>query len=90
MSKSAKKLKFEEALTRLERIIESLESGEVGIDESLAGYEEAMKLVAHCRKTLDEAEQRIRVIQTNAAGDIEAAPFEVDDEDSSSESQQTG
>lgn len=76
MSKANKKIKLEEALKRLEQIVDAMESGETGIDEMIADYEEGMRLVAHCRKTLDQAEQRIRVIQAGAAGEIEAIPFE--------------
>ena len=36
MSKPAKRLKFEDAMQRLDAIVEALESGEVGIEESIA------------------------------------------------------
>lgn len=57
MSKKAPK--FEDALARLESIAEEIEGGEIGLEESIARYEEGMKLVQHCRKILDAAEQRI-------------------------------
>jgi exodeoxyribonuclease VII small subunit len=76
MAKSGKRLKFEEAMERLDAIVEAMEAGEIGVEESIAKYEEAMKLAAHCRKILDEAEQRIQKIQLDAAGKIEATPFE--------------
>jgi exodeoxyribonuclease VII small subunit len=76
MSKSARKLKFEEAMQRLDTIVEAMESGQIGIEESIARYEEAMELAAHCRKILEEAELRIRKIQQNAAGQIRTEPFE--------------
>lgn len=76
MGKSGKKLKFEEAMARLDAIVEAMESGEIGIEESIARYEEAMALAAHCRRVLDEAEQRIQKIQADAAGRPELTPFE--------------
>ncbi|MCK4342928.1 MAG: exodeoxyribonuclease VII small subunit [Phycisphaerae bacterium] len=76
MSKSAKQLKFEEAMERLDAIVEAMESGEIGIEESIAKYEEAMNLAAHCRRILDQAEQRIQKIQLDAAGKPRATPFE--------------
>lgn len=76
MGKSGKKLKFEEAMARLDTIVEAMESGEIGIEESIARYEEAMALAAHCRRVLDEAEQRIQKIQADAAGEPELTPFE--------------
>jgi len=76
MSKPPKNLKFEQAMERLDAIVEAMESGQIGIEESIAKYEEAMQLAAHCRRILDEAEQRIRKIQLDAAGRPQAEPFE--------------
>jgi len=78
MSKPGKKLKFEQAMQRLDAIVEAMESGEIGIEESIAKYEEAMGLAAHCREILDEAEQRIKKIQQDAAGRLRTEPFEAE------------
>lgn len=59
MAKS-KKPKFEEALKRLEKLTEEIERGEIGLEESIARFEEGMKLVTLCRKSLANAEQRIQ------------------------------
>jgi exodeoxyribonuclease VII small subunit len=76
MSKPAKRLKFEDAMQRLDAIVEALESGEIGIEESIARYEEAMTLAAQCRQILDAAEQRIQKIQLDATGKPQVTPFE--------------
>jgi exodeoxyribonuclease VII small subunit len=76
MNKPGKRLKFEEAMQRLDAIVAAMESGEIGIEESIARYEEAMALAAHCRQILDQAEQRIQKIQLDAAGKPQAVPFE--------------
>lgn len=76
MSKPAKRVKFEEAMQRLDAIVEAMESGEIGVEESIAKYEEAMGLAAHCRQILDQAEQRIQRIQLDAAGQPQVTPFE--------------
>jgi exodeoxyribonuclease VII small subunit len=76
MSKPAKRLTFEEAMQRLDAIVQAMESGEIGVEESLAKYEEAMRLAAHCRQILDQAEQRIQKIQLDAAGKPQVTPFE--------------
>ena len=76
MSKTPKNLKFEQAMQRLDAIVEAMESGEIGIEESIARYEEAMNLATHCRKILDESEQRIKKIQIDAAGKPKAEPFQ--------------
>jgi len=76
MSKTPRNLKFEQAMQRLDAIVEAMEAGEIGIEESISKYEEAMQLAAHCRRILDEAEQRIKKIQLDAAGQPKAEPFE--------------
>jgi exodeoxyribonuclease VII small subunit len=76
MGKSTRKLKFEDAMGRLDAIVEAMESGEIGIEDSIAKYEEAMKLASHCRQVLDAAELRIKKIQTDAAGRLQTEPFE--------------
>ncbi len=47
------KLSFESALTELEQMIERIESGSVGLEESLTEYERGVKLFHHCRTILD-------------------------------------
>ena len=76
MGKSGKPLKFEEAMQRLDDIVRAMEHGEIGVEESIAQYEEAMRLAAHCRQILDQAEQRIQKIQLDAAGRPQLTPFE--------------
>jgi len=53
-------LGFEEALEAVESIIERIESGEVGLEDSIAEYEKGAALLKRCRATLERAEQRIR------------------------------
>ncbi len=50
---------YEAAIERLEEIIERIESGEAGLEESLGLFEEGVKLRDRCRAILDRAEQRI-------------------------------
>ncbi len=50
---------FEEALAQLEKLIDRIESGKVGLEESIAEYEKGAALLKHCRSILDRAEQRI-------------------------------
>ena len=50
---------FEEALERLDSIIETLQKGGLKLDESLALFEEGMKLAETCNLRLNEAELRI-------------------------------
>lgn len=76
MSKTARRIKFEEAMRRLEEIVRAIESGEAGIEESIDRYEEAMGLVMRCKAILAEAEARIQKIQLDAAGEPRLTPME--------------
>ena len=57
----SEELTFEETLKKLEDVVERLESGDsLTLDESLAAFEEGVRLTRLCRKTLEEAELRVR------------------------------
>src|SRR5947199_1731109 len=64
-------LTFEAALERLRTIVEELERGELTLDESIARYEEGMKLSKWLTQQLDDAEKRIERL---IAGDDKAPP----------------
>ena len=61
-----KKQTFEEALTELEKIVEKVEQGEIGLEESIEKYAQGMQLIKHCRDILDQAEKRIETINKEA------------------------
>ena len=67
-------LPFEEALARLETIVEELESGELSLDQSLRHYEEGMKLSKRLGKTLDEAEKTIERLEQSGDDENESGP----------------
>ena len=56
---ATKKLKFEEAMQRLQEIVGKLESGEVSLEESMKLFEEGAKLSSQCYQLLDKAEQQV-------------------------------
>lgn len=60
-----KEVKFEDAITKLEEISKELESGKLGLDESVTKFEEGMKLSKMCTKMLNEAEKRINILINN-------------------------
>ena len=70
------KLSFENALEKLEGHVRTLEQGELTLDESLAIFEEGMKLARFCGKKLDEAEQKIEVLVVKN-GDLVKEPLEI-------------
>lgn len=56
---SADNLSLEEALARLEKLVDSMESGDIPLDRLVAQYEEGMRLVQACEAKLGAAELRI-------------------------------
>jgi len=55
-------LSFEQALARLTTLVEKLESGKLPLEESVAAFEEGVKLTRRCESLLDSAEQRLQVL----------------------------
>jgi len=73
-------LKFEEALKRLEQIVDSIEQGKIGLEDSIKSYEEGMALVRRCRAVLQDAEQKIQHLQASGVdGLAEGTPPSTDD-----------
>ena len=66
---------FEESINQLERIVEKIASGKVGLEESLSMYEKGMELVQRCRTILDLAEKRIEVL-SQSGGTLQASALE--------------
>jgi exodeoxyribonuclease VII small subunit len=62
------KLSFETALTKLETIVESMESGDVPLADLLAKFEEGNTLLRHCEKRLKEAELKIEQLKKERDG----------------------
>ena len=57
-----KKQTFEDALTKLQNIIEELESGSPSLDKMMQLFEDGMKLMQECRSHLTEVEERINTL----------------------------
>ncbi|OGF44234.1 MAG: exodeoxyribonuclease VII small subunit [Candidatus Firestonebacteria bacterium RIFOXYC2_FULL_39_67] len=71
-----KEVKFESALEKLEEIVDKLESGDIGLDESIKQYEEGMKLLKFCTAKLDEVEKKIEVLVKDKGGKVTGSkPF---------------
>ena len=68
--------KFEAALSRLEEIVSELESGELGLEQSLKLFEEGVKLARVCNARLEEAERKVEVLLKDKNGKVIAKPFE--------------
>ena len=67
---------FEDALKKLEGIVEAMESGDLPLESLLAKYEEGSRLVKVCQTKLEEAELKIQKLEKTASGDLVLKPGE--------------
>ena len=71
---------FEQAIQRLEKIVADMEGAELPLEDVLKQYEEGTRLVRFCTQKLDEAEQKIEILQKKSDGSTKLEPFEPADE----------
>ena len=77
--KSTPDLDFEAALAELEKLVETMESGEQSLEETLASFQKGIELTRSCQEGLKAAEQKVeQLIQKN--GKYLAEPVEPNDE----------
>jgi len=69
----AKKLTFEQALEDLEQIVSAIETGEIGLEESIDKYAKGIKLIKYCRGVLDAAEKKIQLLTAAEDETLQAA-----------------
>ena len=75
-------LPFEDALGRLEKIVDTLEGGNLSLEDSLKAFEEGVGLARRCARYLDEAERKIETLTKDETGGLGTKPFPWDaDED---------
>ncbi|HLB05895.1 MAG TPA: exodeoxyribonuclease VII small subunit [Thermodesulfobacteriota bacterium] len=68
--------KFEDAMKKLEGIVERMEKGDMFLNESLKLFEEGVKLTRFCSQELQKAEKRVELLTKNIEGKLVAVPFE--------------
>ena len=59
------KLTFEEAMYELEKLVDSLDKGDVSLDEAIAAYDRGSQLKDFCQTKLQEAIMKVETIQTS-------------------------
>jgi len=69
---------FEDALKKLEVVVEAMESEDLPLETLIKRYEEGVRLVQICQAKLAEAEVKIQQLEKNAQGEIKLKPFEKD------------
>ena len=76
---AAKKLTFEQSMSRLEEIVDLLEKGDAPLEQAMALFEEGARLLRECTRQLDEAEQKVTLLTAGADGAPEERPFGEED-----------
>ena len=67
---------FEQAMERLEKIIQELESGELPLEKAMNKFEEGIELTRFCSRKLDETEEKINILLKDKAGAVRERPFD--------------
>ena len=57
---------FEAALAELEKIVSSMESGKLPLEQSLAAHKRGLELAQYCQSMLAQAQQQVKVLEENA------------------------
>jgi len=78
-------LPFEEAMKRLETIVDAMESDELALEELLARYEEGMKLAVVCQSKIADAELKIQQLEKNSEGALTLKPVTLEDSEGTPE-----
>jgi len=68
-------LPFEEALKKLETIVESMESEDLPLETLLARYEQGTRLARLCQEKLGDAELKVQQLEKNSAGEMKLKPL---------------
>jgi exodeoxyribonuclease VII small subunit len=74
----ASELPFEEALQKLESIVEAMESGDLPLETLLARFEEGTRLAQVCQAKLAEAELKIQQLEKTPSGEPVLKPLNVE------------
>lgn len=69
-------MKFEEAIKKLEKIVEDLESGDLSLDDAIKRYEEGIKLSGLCSKKLEAIQKKVEVLIKSTQGKFQTASFD--------------
>jgi exodeoxyribonuclease VII small subunit len=74
-------IKFEDALQRLELIVDQLEAGNLALEESLKVFEEGVGLARRCARYLDDAEKRIEILTRDQQGLLTTEALAIDEDE---------
>ena len=81
MTKDKKSVDFEQQLESLETLVESLESGDLSLEDSLKSFETGIKVARECQQALKAAEQKVELLMRQG-DELVSQPFDASASDS--------
>jgi len=78
VKKTAKTPDFEQSLKELEKLVETMEQGELSLEESLRQFERGVQLSRVCQQALKAAEQKVEMLMQKDGQEL-IAPFDSED-----------
>ena len=78
MTAKKKGVDFEQALSKLETLVNEMEQGDMTLEESLKAFETGIKLTRECQTRLTEAEQKVQLL-VEEQGELRSQPFTADE-----------
>jgi exodeoxyribonuclease VII small subunit len=71
-------LSFEDALSELEALVDTLEKGDLSLEDSLKSFERGVTLTRSCQEALSQAEQKVHMLES-LDDDADLLPFDQDE-----------
>lgn len=71
---------FEKALAELEHLVETMEQGDLTLEQSLKDFERGVELTRACRNALQEAEQKVQILVEKSEKEA-LVPFDIEQDD---------
>lgn len=68
MPRKLKERSFEESLAELEKLVASMEGGQLPLQSALENFERGVQLTRECQAALQSARQKVQILQQGAAG----------------------
>lgn len=62
LEKKIAKMSFEQAMVRLEEVVEMLSADNIDLDKMIELYQEGEMLKKHCQTRLDEAKMKVEIV----------------------------
>jgi len=76
MASRKKATNFEQSLHELEQLVETLEAGNLSLEDSLLAFEKGVRITRECQEALKNAEQKVSILMRNDGGELDEMPFD--------------